>query len=105
MAQNAHQMSVKGPDGRPITLEDLPKPGITRWVTRRKAEVVAAVSGGLLSEGEACERYSQAKKNSKAGVHFTLSMAEKACVQPEFNSTASRHYGIVKAPFTLPPLD
>ena len=57
MAQNAHQMSVKGPDGRPITLEDLPKPGITRWVTRRKAEVVAAVTGGLLSEKEACQRY------------------------------------------------
>lgn len=57
MAQNAHQMSVKGPDGRPITLDDLPKPGITRWVTRRKAEVVAAVTGGLLSEDAACERY------------------------------------------------
>lgn len=65
MAQNAHQMSVKGPDGRPITLEDLPKPGITRWVTRRKAEVVAAVSGGLLSEGEACERYSLSEEEFK----------------------------------------
>ena len=57
MAQNAHQMSVRGPDGRPITLEDLPKPGITRWVTRRKAEVVAAVSGGLLSQEDALRRY------------------------------------------------
>jgi len=57
MAHNPHQMSVRGPDGRPITLEDLPKPGITRWVTRRKAEVVAAVTGGLLSETDACKRY------------------------------------------------
>ena len=57
MAQNAHHMSVVGPDGRKLTLEDLPKPGITRWVTRRKAEVVAAVSGGLLSEKDACRRY------------------------------------------------
>lgn len=57
MAQNAHQMSVQGPDGRKLTLDDLPKPGITRWVTRRKAEVVAAVSGGLLSKGDACQRY------------------------------------------------
>lgn len=57
MAQNAHTLSVVGPDGRKLTLEDLPKPGISRWVTRRKAEVVAAVSGGLLSEGDACERY------------------------------------------------
>lgn len=57
MSQNAHLMSVQGPDGRPLTLEDLPKPGITRWVTRRKAEVVAAVTGGLLSEKAARERY------------------------------------------------
>lgn len=57
MAQNALNRSVTGPDGRVITLEDLPKPGITRWVTRRKAEVVAAVSGGLLSEQAACDRY------------------------------------------------
>lgn len=57
MAQNAHLLSVKGPDGRSLTLADLPKPGITRWVTRRKAEVVAAVKGGLLTEDEACERY------------------------------------------------
>lgn len=57
MAQNAQNLSVRGPDGRPLTLEDLPKPGISRWVTRRKAEVVAAVSGGLLSEREALDRY------------------------------------------------
>ncbi len=57
MAQNAQMISVKGPDGRPLTLEDLPKPGISRWVTRRKAEVVAAVSGGLLTEGDALQRY------------------------------------------------
>lgn len=57
MVQNAHLMSVRGPDGHPLTLDDLPKPGITRWVTRRKAEVVAAVTGGLLSEQAARERY------------------------------------------------
>ena len=57
MAQNAQALSVKGPDGRPLTLDDLPKPGITRWVTRRKAEVVAAVTGGLLTEDQALERY------------------------------------------------
>ena len=57
MTQNAQSLSVRGPDGRPLTLSDLPKPGITRWVTRRKAEVVAAVSGGLLTEEEALRRY------------------------------------------------
>ena len=30
----------------------------TRWVVRRKAEVVAAVAGGLLTVDEACQRYS-----------------------------------------------
>jgi len=48
---------VIGPDGRTLTVADLPKPDTTRWVTRRKAEVVAAVQGGLLSLEEACERY------------------------------------------------
>ncbi len=46
-----------GPDGRTLTLADLPKRTTTRWVTRRKAEVVAAVQGGLISLEEACERY------------------------------------------------
>ena len=56
--QNAKTLSVKGPDGQPLGWDDLPPPGIRRWVTRRKAEVVAAVRGGLLSRKEACERYS-----------------------------------------------
>lgn len=55
--QNAHMVSVTGPNGLPLTLDDLPPRGIKRWVTRRKAEVVAAVSGGLLSREDACERY------------------------------------------------
>jgi hypothetical protein len=38
-------------------LDDLPPPGIKRWVIRRKAEVVAAVRAGILSLDEACERY------------------------------------------------
>jgi hypothetical protein len=46
-----------GPDGRRLTLADLPLPGTKRWVIRRKAEVVAAVRGGLLSLEEACSRY------------------------------------------------
>ena len=36
----------------------VPSPNISRWVTRRKAEVVAAVSGGLLTRKAACDRYS-----------------------------------------------
>ena len=48
---------VIGPTGAPLTLADLPPPHTQRWVIRRKAEVVAAVRGGLLSLDEACERY------------------------------------------------
>jgi hypothetical protein len=48
---------VIGPDGRPLTMADLPGPKATRWVIRRKARVVAAVRGGLLSLDEACSRY------------------------------------------------
>jgi hypothetical protein len=48
---------VMGPDGSPLTIADLPPPGTERWVIRRKAEVIAAVRGGLLSLEEACSRY------------------------------------------------
>jgi hypothetical protein len=48
---------VLGPDGSPLTIADLPAPGTKRWVIRRKAEVVAAVRGALLSLEEACSRY------------------------------------------------
>ena len=48
---------VRGPDGSPLTITDLPATGTTRWVIRRKAEIVAAVRGGLLSLDEACARY------------------------------------------------
>lgn len=40
-----------------LTLDDLPPPDTRRWVVRRKAEVLAAISGGLLSTTEACARY------------------------------------------------
>src|SRR4028119_712620 len=82
-----HRPRVKyviGPDGSPLTIADLPPsstrrwvirpkaagapaapppfpppppPSPRRWVIRRKAEVVAAVRGGLLSLDEACQRY------------------------------------------------
>jgi len=40
-----------------MSLGDLPSPDTKRWVARRKAEVVCAVKGGLLSLPEACRRY------------------------------------------------
>lgn len=48
---------VVGPDGEKMTLADLPAPDTRRWVPRRKARVVAAVEGGLITEDEALSRY------------------------------------------------
>lgn len=56
--QKIRPAQVIGPLGEPLTIESLPDPTTTRWVVRRKAEVVSAVNGGLLSVDEVCERYS-----------------------------------------------
>jgi transposase-like protein len=48
---------VVGPYGTPLTIADLPPPSTKRWVIRRKAKLVAAVRGGLLSLEEVCARY------------------------------------------------
>lgn len=54
---NRGEKYVIGPTGAPLTLSDLPPANTERWVIRRKAEVVAAVRGGLLSLDDACGRY------------------------------------------------
>lgn len=47
---------VMGPQDEPLTRQSLPD--LTeRWTARRKADVVAAVHGGLLTVDEACKRY------------------------------------------------
>ena len=55
--QKIRPAHVVGPLGELLTLSSLPAPGTTRWVVRRKAEVVAAVNGGLLTINDVCERY------------------------------------------------
>ncbi len=49
--------SVMGPDSETLTLSSLPASNTTRWVTSRKAKVVAAIRGGLLTLEEASSRY------------------------------------------------
>jgi Protein of unknown function (DUF1153) len=46
-----------GPNGFALTLATLPPFKGTRWVARRKAEIVIAVGGGIITLSEACERY------------------------------------------------
>ena len=48
---------VLAPDGTVLTLSNLPSSDAQRWVASRKAIVVAAVRGGLLSMSDACARY------------------------------------------------
>lgn len=48
---------VIGPDGQRLTKADLPPNDTKRWVIRRKAEVVSAVRGGLITIDEACQKY------------------------------------------------
>lgn len=46
-----------GPLGERLTLDMLPPPGTRRWVIRRKAEVVCAVEGKLITLHEVIKRY------------------------------------------------
>ncbi len=48
---------VVGPDGAPITAADLPTPNTTRWVVGKKALLISAVRGGLISIDDAAQRY------------------------------------------------
>ncbi len=69
---------VVGPLGEALTLDTLPpahRP--VYWIPRRKAQVVAAVAGGLLTIEEACDRYHISLEefaawnhaNARSGVH------------------------------------
>src|SRR3954465_8648879 len=53
----ARLRDVIGPEGSRLTLSNLPASGTSRWSPRRKAEVVAAVRGGLVTVDEARNRY------------------------------------------------
>jgi hypothetical protein len=55
--QKIRPAQLIGPLGEPLTLEALPPASTRRWVVRRKAEVVAAVNGGLLTIDEVLKRY------------------------------------------------
>ncbi len=48
---------LPGESRQPRLLVEIPPTQTKRWVPRRKAQVVAAVRGGVLSLDEACDRY------------------------------------------------
>lgn len=54
---NSRAVRIVGPDTTVLTRDALPPANTTRWVASRKAQVVAAVQGGLLSLEEVLARY------------------------------------------------
>lgn len=76
-------VSILLPDGRRMTRADLPAPDTRRWVASRKAAVVRAVTNGLISAEEACQRYGLSQeelivwcdsfsRHGEAGLKITL---------------------------------
>ena len=57
MSANSPGTAVLDPFGQRLTIDTLPPADTTRWVPRRKAQVVCAIRGGLISRQEACDRY------------------------------------------------
>lgn len=53
----ASRLSRQTLDDVDATPSNLPPPETRRWVARRKAQVVAAVRAGHLTQDVACERY------------------------------------------------
>ena len=49
MARAKQPETIPGPDGRPLTVWDLPLLHERRWTPLRKARVIVAVRGGLPS--------------------------------------------------------
>jgi hypothetical protein len=64
---------VLGPFGEPLTLNSLPHSETRRWVCAKKAKVVAAVNGGLLTLDDACRLY---KLTEEEFASWALSMAK-----------------------------
>ncbi|HEC91076.1 MAG TPA: DUF1153 domain-containing protein [Alphaproteobacteria bacterium] len=58
---SADRISIPGPSGKPITIEDLPPADTKRWVVSRKMAVVAGVRAGVISLDEVCRRYRLSK--------------------------------------------
>ena len=85
---NQGEQYVVGPTGIPLTLHDLPPANTDRWVIRRKAEVVAAVRGGLISLEDALARY-----RLTAEEFLAWQKAIDKWVMQGLRTTRIQHYG------------
>jgi hypothetical protein len=57
MSRPQRLKTIAGPNGRPLTLGDLPPVKPNRWFPAHKANIVVAVRGGLITADQACKRY------------------------------------------------
>jgi hypothetical protein len=71
--------SVVGPDGKMLTLDDLPPPNTQRWVARRKGEVVTAVRAGCCRWKRRAGATASPPRSFSAGRRQSTSMAWAAC--------------------------
>ena len=76
-----------GPLGERLTLDKLPSPKTRRWVIRRKAEVVCAVAGQLLTRDEAVRRYNISEDEFEAWRHSVVRLGLRG-----LRSTRIQHY-------------
>jgi len=72
-----------------VGLSELPPVTTTRWVTRRKAAVVAAVREGVLTLDEACRRYHLSVEEFTSWQRLSTVTACPACAPPASKSIAS----------------
>ena len=68
LPNRSEQVKIVRISDRQKELDRLPPPDTRRWVMRRKAQVVAAVRGGLLTFEEACERYRLSEEEFKSWI-------------------------------------
>lgn len=70
--------AVTLPDGRVMTQADLPPQDTSRWVARRKAAVVRGVLYGLITQGEALNRYGLSEEEFMEWCQAIASHGEEA---------------------------
>jgi hypothetical protein len=77
-----------------LSMIELPPANTRRWVARRKAAVVAAVSGGMITFDEACRRYQMSEEEflawQRAFENYGLLGLRATCVQQHRGARPSR---------------
>ncbi len=87
MSAQPETKRIIGPYGELLTLDHLPPGNTKRWVIRRKAIVVAAVRGGLITLEDACARYKLSEEEFES---WQLALEKHGL--PGLRTTRLQHY-------------